>query len=85
MPGPGYLDLDGVGNYMNQTAPNLDPVPSLGLSAVDVTFSFDGPNPVSLDLHFAIGAFAAGGRIQFAADIEAPAANWAAHSALTGM
>ena len=70
MPGPGYFDLDGVGNYMNQTAPIFDPVSSLGLSAGDVTFSFTGSNPISLDLHFATGAFAAEDRIQFAADID---------------
>src|SRR5438105_2857831 len=70
MPGPGFFDLDGVGNYQNQTAPIFDPVSSVGLTTGDVSFSFIGGNPTTLNLLFAPGAFAPGDRLQFAADID---------------
>src|SRR5436190_19790091 len=70
MPGPGFFDLDGAGNFQNQTAPIFDPVSSLGLTAGDVSFSFIGGNPTTLNLLFGSGAFAPGDRLQFAADID---------------
>src|SRR5205085_2669847 len=59
-----------VGNYLNQTAPIFDPASSLGLTSGDVSFSFIGGTPTTLDLQFASGAFAPGDRLQFAADID---------------
>ena len=70
MPGPGFFDLDGVGNYLNQTAPIFDPASSVGLTASDVAFGFSGENPTTLNMQFDSGAFAPGDRLQFAADID---------------
>jgi hypothetical protein len=69
MPGPGFFDLDGIGNYQNQTAPIFDPASSAGLNSGDLAFSFAGSDPITLNLQFAPGTFAPGDRIQFAADI----------------
>ena len=70
MPGPGFFDFDGVGNYQNQTAPIFDPGSSSGLSAAQVFFSFTGEHPTVLKITFAPAAFAPGDRLQFAADID---------------
>jgi hypothetical protein len=70
MPGSGFFDFDGVGNYQNQTAPIFDSGSSSGLSATQVSFSFAGVNPKVLKITFAPGAFAPGDRLQFAADID---------------
>lgn len=70
MPGPGFFDLDGVGNYANQTAPIFDAVSSSGLTAGDVFFTFSGVHPTVINIAFAAGAFAPGDRLQFAADID---------------
>lgn len=70
MPGGGFFDFDGVGNFQNQTAPIFDADSSSGLSAGQVSFSFVGPNPKILDIAFASDAFAPGDRLQFAADID---------------
>jgi hypothetical protein len=70
MPGPGFFDFDGVGNYQNQTAPIFDPSSSSGLLAAQVFFSFTGVHPKVLKITFAPAAFALGDRLQFAADID---------------
>jgi hypothetical protein len=70
MPGPGFFDFDGVGNYQNQTAPIFDSGSSSGLSAAQVSFSFAGVSPKVLKITFAPDAFAPGDRLQFAADID---------------
>ena len=70
MAGPGFFDFDGAGNYQNQTAPIVDAGSSLGLTAGDVSFLFDGVNPSLLRIAFAPAAFAPGDRLQFAADID---------------
>ncbi len=65
MPGEGFFDFDGVGNYQNQTAPIFDAGSSSGLNAAQVFFLFASPNPKILEM-----AFAPGDRLQFAADID---------------
>ncbi len=70
MPGPGFFDFDGVGNYANQTASIFDAGSSSGLSPDEVSFSFTGMHPRALAIRFAPAAFAPGDRLQFAADID---------------
>ncbi len=70
MPGEGFFDFDGVGNYQNQTAPIFDAGSSSDLNAAQVFFLFASPNPKILEMAFAPDAFAPGDRLQFAADID---------------
>jgi hypothetical protein len=69
LPGPGFFDFDGTGNYNNHTSPIFSST-STGLAASDVTFTFAGVHPSSLFIDFAPGSFQAGDELRFAAGLD---------------
>jgi hypothetical protein len=75
MPGPGFFDFDGFGNYAGQTAPIFDDVSSFGLNAAEVSFEFSGVHPSEITLQFAPGSFTQGDRVHFTADIDGLGSN----------